>query len=299
MKSISNFFEENNPPVYATGLVRPKTTSLFFDRIWVPNLPKYSTFHEIPEEVKMPLPGDKSNLITNFFVNTTLIPEVMQRLIASNWHMDIMLYYAGLLRDLSDDKCAFLCSQGRNHALLNVVNQFRHLGIDVVPIFHSKTEFENCAKHSFTDRHNSFYHEVIIKGLPIILEDSLSWHQVLEIRKDKSSIKRMRRFRSWASTVISDEKPEVIRDVLFREIEEYEHALKKHGVLFAVDGIATVLSASSTISSALLGSKMELVGAGLAITAQIITFAAKEAVDYIDTTRSPIAYIYELSRKSK
>ena len=125
----------------------------------------------------------------------------------------------------------------------------------------------------------------------------MTWDQVKEIRRDKKSIKDLKRFRTWALQELKEKSHDEITDILDKELDDYKYALKKHGVLTTVGGFTTVLSMVSTIAGAVEGSQLQLAAAGFSITAGIVTFSAQQLYEYFDTRRQPIAYIYNIINK--
>ncbi len=227
----------------------------------------------------------------------------------------------------------FMFSGSRNLGLKHVVNSFKHIyGIEIVPIYLGHTAFEESIiahdeemaqfqleryKHNsgintlfqfdlfpipdmskFESQTTHSAYEVCISNLPVIVEERLKWKQVLEMRNDKESIKKIHRFRRWVDLELEGKSQAEIIELLEAAIDDYKYALKKHGVMTAIGGITTVLSSSSAIIEAFSGDFANHLSAGLVISSGLITYTAAQLAEYFEKKREPIALIYELEKKN-
>ena len=67
-------------------------------------------------------------------------------------------------------------------------------------------------------------------GMPIIDVEKLSWEQILEIRNDETSMRRLRRLRSFISSNYKSKSRQEIEDDLFTRIYDYEESAKALGL---------------------------------------------------------------------
>lgn len=197
-------------------------------------------------------------------------------------------------------KGVFATSNNRNRSLMDTASYFRsEYGIEMTPIFVEKTEFEkDCV--SLKDAYPPFKHNVIdacIQAIPSVIEEQLSWDQVVETRKDKKAIEKMRKFKYWANQNLEGKSPAEIADILCSELEDYEDTLKKHGIKTTIGGFSTILSGASSILAVLEGSQVELAAAGIAVTASLVTFTSDQVLDYYEKKNAPIAFIYDITKK--
>lgn len=301
----------------ATGFVRPKTTALFFDKIWIPRslsrtyLGEIMGYADIPDSVRF---IEKSE---EFFIkNAFTMCNCPYRSI--------------------EDEVNFLFSRGRNRAISKLIKEFETMyKLNIVAIFFDKTEFERTLLYApdinigdylgfdFIDINGESLDnneklkkkikknvehinnetkspqnaiEVCIKLIPEIVEEKLEWKQVEEIRKDKKSFESLRRFWNWFDIEMKDKTNREVEEILETKLEEYKFALKKHGILTIIGGFTTVLSSTSTLLTAILSNKLEIISAGLAVSAGIITFTSDQIAEIFQNRREPIAYIYKLSK---
>ena len=365
MKWKEDLFKKTKPS-YATGFVRPKTTSLFFDKICLTD--DEANRNEVPFSIRLslgtydeefnrlygkavlcnidPRCGQKAYFKSALYNNSISIDHETEELIEKlkfTAHIQTMCYSKfptegivskllhesiytleeSYIRDLYDQLSnsylmkndEYYTSYNRNEAIRLIVSRGRSQGIELVPIFFDLTDFEKSllmlGPLDDSDKKNPAFInafdkipkrdvnaiEATIKSIPIIVEDSLSWDQVKEMRRDKKAIRSLKRFRTWASQELKDKSQDEITEILGQELDDYRYALKKHGVLTTVGGFTTVLSMASTIAGAVEGSQLQLAAAGFSITAGIVTFSAQQLYEYFDTRRQPIAYIYNIINK--
>lgn len=308
-----------NNETFATGLVKPKTTSLFFDKIWIP-----------------------SNLKTSFegeMLGYNVIPDAVRlKDDAEKWFDSYSDGPANCPYE-SVDGIDYLFSKNRNNTIMRVVRNFkRFYDIDVTPIFLHKTEFEkmlmcDCAdiralnflsnnKYISSDKEPSQmlkigknYREenlttdktdkkveaieVCINFIPEVLEDRLDWQQVLDMRADKESIMKLRKFKNWVITDLSGKTEKEIIASLEQTLDEYTFALRKHGVLTTIGGLSTILSAASSVLSMSSDNRLEILSTAFVITAGILTYSSSQAAEYLHNKKSPIAYIYLINQKAE
>ena len=299
----------------ATGFVRPKTTSLFFDRIWLPRNLGNTYFGDIMGYSDIP---DSVMFNDKRFKEFYSIDEAFSSNVGYTYH----------------DSIDFLFSGSRNDLILKIVKAFKKIyNINIIPIFFDKTRFEkmileetnfkmkryeekifcdgvellfdNADKAKINKKIKNVNKqkeidvnaiEVCIKFIPEIVEDKLEWKQVDEIRKDKESVKSLRRFWMWYNRDFKNMTHSEIREILELELDNYKFALKKHGILTVIGGFSTILSSVSTILTVLSSSEVEIVSAGLAISAGILTFSSTQVAEIFQSRREPIAYIYKLNK---
>lgn len=225
----------------------------------------------------------------------------------------------------------FLSSSSRNIGLKRVVSSFKSIyNIEIVPIYLGYTAFEKSLMahddlktqfllqryKDYKDEGSSILdlitggrfsepeeetthsaYEICLSDIPIMVEENLEWEQVMEMRSDSNSIKKVHRFRRWVDTELEGkEKSEIIQS--FEEaLDDYKYALKKHGIMTAIGGLTTILSASSSVINAISGDFSTQISAGLAISGGLITYTASQLSDFFEKKREPIALIYELEKK--
>jgi hypothetical protein len=308
----------------ATGMERPKTTALFFDKIWIPSNYRYSEYGKRLEYNKIPI--------------EVLIREKNEEL-NCGLKYDMLFIHRNRPYDTVEEDVfgkatgyEFLFSYNRNFGLKKVVHSFKKIyGIEITPIFINKTKFEESILsfdknelavqmeiYKYSQEMNKLVgidvhpvpninlyrneevcnaYEICINYVPTIIEERLTWEQVLNIRKDRGSKNKLKRFKYWTNTSLKDKSKAEIIETLEKTVDDYKFALKKHGILTSIGGFTTILSSSSTILEVIINDFSGALVASISVTAAIVSFTATQLMDYIQTKREPVAFIYDVSKK--
>ena len=273
---------------YATGVVNPKTTAIFFDKIWVPNYEIFINekekefFRKIPREVVMTFPCEKYRE-----------------------HWDKIFKYATIKNHnythFELTALEYMYSEWRNKSLLQITNFMQNkLKIDIIPIFFDKTDFEKSTnmyddKEVFVTNNIEF----IIKDIPLILEKELEWEQVLDFRRDKKCIKSAKRLIRWSNIECDGLTRNDIREKLEQELDEYSFSIKKHGIQIVTGALSTILSSSTAITDIINGENNVLLVGVSSISAAIITYTVDRIISGMELHRSPVACLYNIKKRYK
>ena len=286
---------------YATGFVKPKTTSILFDKILISD--------DLMDEANAALgyayiPHDV--LLENVTVENKFSIACVANTVRGSGLIDgasLSLHEKmKILEEIIPEKVNYKYSTNRNKGIMEIVKRCKILGINVVPVYFSPTEFEkqfNSRNHRkwkiLKSEGKSPAISICINNLPEIIEDNLSWEQVLDIRKDSESIKKVRSLKNWLNTDILHKSDEEMKAIIDKAIDDYAFALKKHGILTMMGAISTVSTASVSLLNA-ISKNGSFDVTGITITAGLSIFAIKTLIDKIETRRNPIALIYDLMR---
>ncbi|HVR09261.1 MAG TPA: hypothetical protein VMW75_14520, partial [Thermoanaerobaculia bacterium] len=146
----------------------------------------------------------------------------------------------------------------------------------------------------------------VLEGLPIPIEERLSWKQVMEIRADKESRDRLRRFTRWLDGALPSKSRAQINDDILIKLEDYRRALTKHGVEARIGVFERVVSwqpmlaklaaagAGSAIGEPVLG----LIGAGSIALGEICVAIQKARLSLEDVHRrhEDVSFVFELKK---
>ncbi|MCH5315474.1 MAG: hypothetical protein J1E81_06140 [Eubacterium sp.] len=354
--------------LYATGLVRPKTTALFFDKLWIPegfdNTEEAASMgiNEIPSSIRLNIDnGHHQNKSSRYAKNRNLRNicdmtdfdmlcmlnkyESFETLCMSNKCLDTELFSKevkriGLRKSNIVSLGAIIDEQKK--AEKPITSLFKNWGlkfysqyikavynINLVPIFFDKTEFENALvllgedkairirndllreanllgrsrqkKKTLADINDQCNngvspYEVTIKNVPMIVEESLSWKQVLEIRKDKKSLRKLRNFRAWVNSTLCEKSNREIEEQLNQMVEEYKAAIKKFGIKTCISGFTTVLSSIGSFLGAIGTNEYGIASAIIGIGVSMKEFI-EGIIDIRQLHNRPIAYYYDILKK--
>lgn len=335
MKGISNY---NKGESLATGFARPKVTSLFFDKIWLPSSLLDSTYEYtgIPKELlieenkELRIPRHNLAIDSGEFYKYSILPNTGDILAGKYYDTETMEnipFYSSNLplesimlgseafssKPINFDEFSnseFKYSKNRNNAiLLNTENFCRKYKIQISPVFHSLTDFERESAQINSEklygnnnvrfrvkRPNTYKNKdvlsICIEDFPDIVDDSLSWEQVLDIRKDKIRNAQLQKFLTWTERNFQNMSPEQIREILESEMEEYKETLRFFGIKTAIGAFSTIVSSASSIVSILSNPEISL--PLLSMTSVSLNYASNTYMSYLDNRKKPIAYLYNI-----
>ena len=303
---------------FATGIARPKTTALFFDKLWAPNDIRRGFYGQtfgldlIPDTIIMDeedLPYDKREryvaaeelMVASLFrysLMDTYEFDTYEKELPNLYECFNSGFEGGITENYkAGDFTRMRRSQNRNNGLLSCTLALKEdLGIDIVPIYIDKTRFEKeCLQtSSYIEVLSENVIEMVIKSIPIAVEDHLSWDQVLDFRQDDESKLKMRRFLSWASDEMKGKSKDEVQESIGTALDDYRFALKKHGIETISSGITTILTLTETAIQAMNDINSITIPLGITISAGLTQFAVSSFVNYKDIKRRPIAYIYDI-----
>ena len=321
MKGILNY---NKGESLATGFVRPKVTSLFFDKIWLPNSILDSTYvyAGIPKELLVKefdeLKISKNDL--SIYAGNLYFFSKVQNSPANVDDIPLDIFYKvayDVNRGFNFDERnfpKFKYSKNRNNAiLLNTENFCRKYKIRISPVFHSLTDFEketaqieskrlygNNSVKFRVKKSNTYKNKdvlsICIEDFPDIVDDSLSWEQVLDIRKDKVRNEQLRKFLTWTERNFQNMPPEQIREILESEMDKYKETLRFFGIKTAIGAFSTIVSSASSIVSILNNPEISL--PLLSIASVSLNYAANTYMSYLENRKKPIAYLYNIENST-
>jgi hypothetical protein len=253
-----------------------KRAALLFDRIRKPWL---SHDDSIPTSLLFDIPNNRSNFNTVWekYLNELFKKDKMSK------HMPQNIPTAGETLNVINE-----------FQLRVTVESFLLAGYTVTPVYNSQQRF-------FLDypAGNNIVYQAALENLPEIIEDQVSWEQVIEFRSDKDAIRKYRALRLWLEYSLSAQSVENARDLIARGIEDYEWAIRKHGLKTATGALSSIFSLNGLISlTAGVG-----VGAAIggpvwsALTGAIFTvgrasvWVAERMIEKQDIQRSPDAAV--------
>ncbi|MCR5879011.1 hypothetical protein [Phenylobacterium sp. J367] len=200
------------------ALDQSKTAALYYDRVW------QFPFSDAPEDV-------------GFYAASILeiIPAIIAALVdikdpqKMNRAQDIIFEEVPELQSLTG------FSRGPPSRVISDFVRAR-CGRTVTPIYDSSevafSEFKRGSASALM---------TIVDGLEVIDEQNLSWEIVQEFRKDRRSKLALRRFRSWIESEFDGQPISFIQDTVAAKLDDYEWALKKHGISTVSGSISDLL----------------------------------------------------------
>lgn len=281
----------------ATGLVKPKTTALFFDRIWIPEFYRnhIETYSDIPSCVRF------DTLLAEDILPKTDSARMISLSCSDLWE-PFEEYNEKqsehILKKFKNLEEAFMCSVNRNQAIREFVNlcRMRH-SLYITPIYLKSTDFEKefyCGDVENNHEKMCPISIICLKFIPEIIEERLEWKQVLDFRSDIRCVKKLKNFMNWSQVFFKHCTENEILYKCDQMLYQYKNALKKHGILTAVGSFSTVLDMSSAIVNSIPSGINAQIVTSLAAASCLIVFTTNQILDYLEMRNDPIAYIYDV-----
>jgi len=194
----------------AVGFDRPKSTAIFFDRIFIPPttlyLPedKVYNLNAIPKEICVYEDEDYKFSTKRLLLASSKNDFEVEHFIDSDYEHE---YSATINRIYDAYNFVEWCTNNSTpyeieYDVMLCAEILRSTyGIEVTPVIsHNSTFNDNrLTYHDTGDPAADILFEIIINRVPAIVEENLAWEQVLDLRADKNSQKKLRRFKYWAN----------------------------------------------------------------------------------------------------
>jgi hypothetical protein len=147
-----------------------------------------------------------------------------------------------------------------------------------------------------------------IIDIALVDEASLSWEQVIEFRKDAEARTKYRRLVRWIDTELQSHSPSEVGDLVAFRLDDYEWALRKHGISTLLGSISSLLdpkfigAASAVVAATTLSSEKQwgaLMGLSIAVGKAAVTFGTTKlaAIQERRANNYEVAYIHEIKSK--
>lgn len=261
----------------------PKTAALFFDRIWwCPALRDPP-----PDEIIVYGATDTEvwpAAIGSFFRPPLWDWELVQGTFQEASPISEIWNYAG------PGVCAYADALFREH------------GLKAIPMYESPAALEREYRVGDTEAI-----VIAVQNLSIVNETALQWEQVMEFRSDPAAVTKLRRMRHWLDREFVGKPIPFVTDALAVRLEDYEWALKKHGIETVLGSLADLLDArflpAASVATAGLavagGEFWAAVGAAGILVGKAAVSVTTKLVDLKDRKRgkyAEIAFIHEMKR---
>lgn len=304
--------------IAATGVFHPKTTSLFFDKLWVPEplvagkvtgsraykLAPYTVPAELcldepsaATETYVGAAARQSTLTTEYvrdasgniayanprFRSRPIPPEILDAVLAEFMHSDT----PAELDELEHAPTTI----HRNQAIRRVVGAFERNGIAVTPVFLELRGYDRVFPNQ---EHEGL--AACLAHVPTVLESKLTWKQVLEFRADAESVRKLRRFRNWFTLELLNKSGTEIQAQLSQKLDDYCWALRKHGLEAIVGGATSLLAFAATpaVVDTVVQHPLGGAVAGLAIGGGAVAWVLNKRIQRLELQRNEAAYIYDV-----
>jgi hypothetical protein len=286
--TIKNRFNRPNFPLSGESIAvstTPKTAALFFDRVW-----QSRAFLDVaPKEISIYGATEEEIWIDSLFVAT---------------------------KDRTDDRLAQLIINTKNlvpeyifmrQPLCRFISEalYKHHKFIATPIYES---MDSLNKEYQPGRIEVIF--ATIKNIGVVDEEKLEWSQIEEFRNDYNSRRKYRRMIHWLDSELVGKSENFISDRIANKLEDYEWALKKHGIETITGCLSRIIdprfiaaSSAAVAGLALAGDQFIAAIGGLGLLAGKAAISiTKAGLDIIDRRRgkdSEIAFVYAMKKKLK
>lgn len=288
--NLSRIYSNNKERTFATGVVNPKTTALFFDKLWVPD--NEANLFSIPKSIRLPklnignddeyVNGDKLNesrlfkraILSNTGPSLLFDPDEMYRYKSqcnqknSNFDLwekissEASAAYAARVEQYVD-KDDFLTSFNRNEALRIISNYYQRHGIPLVPIFLNKTDFEKSLlmtgpqnRTGLPDEYfNKVYSEIVRKRNVNVIEATIK--SIPVIVEENLTWNQVKEIRKDSASIEKLRKFRLWTTTDLRDKSETEiadiiaNSLEEYEYVLRKYGIMTVVGSMTTVLSSI------------------------------------------------
>jgi hypothetical protein len=170
------------------------------------------------------------------------------------------------------------------------VECFRLAGQPVTPLYEKQQRYYLDYPSGKT-----LSYQAALENLPEIIEGQVSWQQILEFRSDKEAIRKYRELRLWLEYSLSAQSVEHARDLIAHRIEDYEWAIRKHGLKTATGALSSIFSwkglmsvgAGVSIGAALGGPVWSVLTGTLLTVGRASVWVAERMIEMQDIERGP------------
>ncbi|MCK4406778.1 MAG: hypothetical protein KAV44_03815 [Bacteroidales bacterium] len=182
------------------------------------------------------------------------------------------------------------------------VDSFLRCGYIVTPVYNHQVKF-------FLDypKGSTIAYQAALQNLPTIIEEEASWDQIVEFRKDKMALTNYRKMISWLNNYLQAESISQAEDIILKRIEDYEWALRKHGLKTATGALSSILdwkgisalASGAGIAGIIGGPIWSAITGGIVLSAKISIWIAEHMIDREEIKRgkgSEIAVICDAKR---
>ncbi len=146
-----------------------------------------------------------------------------------------------------------------------------------------------------------------LNNIPTVIEQELQWEQILEFRKDSEAKRKYRDLHLWLEIKKDVTSPLHVTDLISQKIEDYQWAIKKHGLKTKIEAISSMLSLGSVIPTAggFTAKAIEMnpfwgaIAGGILAVGGATVWIAKRSLELEDLKRgqhSEIAYLYDIKK---
>jgi hypothetical protein len=184
--------------------------------------------------------------------------------------------------DIDDNWELYMSTHQRNKAIAFIVQLYAARGISLTPIYLTALEHDEVTPQESPGL------EVVLDHIPTAIETKLTWEQVFDFRRDKDAVERLNRLRRWFTLDLAKKSESEIKATLEEKIDDYQYALKKHGIQTVFAGATSVLSFSAgpTAAALLTSSPLAALASGVVVVSGAVAWIGTKWIERSALKRS-------------
>lgn len=271
--------------IAAVTITKPKTSALCYERVWDP------TGQIVPESIRC---SGRSA------AEASMLMAMINENVTSDWES---VFPSIVERWSSVHPEAVECLGGRTCYVNGLSKAFSDsTDCQAIPIYDSSQQQQKEYKSG--DRQAIV---TALENLSIVDESQLTWDQIRQFREDSEARKKYRRLMHWMDKDMVGKSQSFVEDEIAIKLEDYEQALKTHGIRTVLGTFSDILDGKFLLGSAGIGASFVLAGhptlgllaeAGLLIN-KVLVKLRQDKLNLDDVKRgdnSEIAAIYEIKK---
>ena len=312
---------------------KPKTAALYYDRIWCPTIDVWGYLGKMPDNIRF-FGATTEECLNSYqvFSNTDLGKgnfPTLDKLKTSGKYKELLdkstlSFLMGQLKAKTDDELnevlirAIQIPQEEKEVYEKNTDLISNCIFRDIALAFTKKYRKNVATvFSTTELQDLVYFEgnkntiiATLDDLNIVDENQLTWEQVQGLRNDKDSREKYRRFFHWLDKEMIGKSQSFIEDEIAGKLNDYENALRKHGIRTIIGTVKEMLDGRFLIGSGAIAGLTAIATepiwgiiaeTGLIISNLAIKIAERK-IEYDDVEKGPnseISWVYEVKKKLK
>lgn len=126
----------------------------------------------------------------------------------------------------------------------NAAYEYGKMGYIVTPAYENEARFIQEFKEGQT-----FAYQGALNNLPVPSEET-PWGNILEFRKDARATGKLRDLRLWLEHTFNAQSEQHATDIISQKIDDYQWAIKKHGLKTIIGSISSVFRVKNSVVAA-------------------------------------------------
>lgn len=311
---------------------KPMTAALFYDRVWCPTIDVWQYPGKMPDEIRFFGATNEERLISfqglvemekgdvdigeyKFHTLDKLRKSRKEVIQKSTLSFLADIQKAKTKESFQDvlKKASQVSIEDKEQYVHNTNIVSGCIYKDIAIAFSRKYKREIITIYPTKEINNTVYQEgdrdIILssmENLKLVDEKTLTWEQVLEFRHDSESKLKYKRFLHWLDKDMIGKSQSFIEDEIAIKLNDYENALKKHGIKTILGTLEEIISGdffkNSLLASGLVALTTDPV-LGIVAEASLLVYnvaikLAKKKIDYEEVATGPnseISWVYEVN----